>query len=58
VTEALYYERLENEYQQLDIRAPATESIKPSALQISECRLIIDTHAAQMNAHSISDKLI
>ena len=51
-----------NEYRQIffiyDIRAPATGSIKPSALQISKCGLIIDTHAAQMNAHSISDKIL
>ena len=46
-----------NKYFEYDIRAPATGSIKPSALQISKCGLIINTHAAQMNAHSISDKI-
>ena len=41
-----------------DIIAPAAGSIKPFALQIFKCGLIIDTHAAQMNAHSISDKIL
>ena len=41
-----------------DIIAPAAGSIKPFALQISKRGRIIDTHAAQMNAHSISDKIL